>query len=115
MALAASFRTGQPHDPVRPFRPGVDEGKTRGVDGAFEEIVPAQALRMRKRKRQLSGMNAAWHACFAPCRHMPAWFEEMRLNRTGVGLCGAASQLIWPRSCCYLASIVLMCRNHSTR
>src|SRR3954451_24640765 len=98
MALAASFRAGQPHDPVRPFRPGVDEGKTGGVDGAFEEIVPAQALRMRKRKRQLSGMNAACHACFAPCRTAGLGLKSRHIGRE-LAFCRALSRLSWPRSC----------------
>ena len=44
-------------------------GGTGFVGGAFEEIIPAEAFRVRKRECQLSGMNAACHACCAPCRH----------------------------------------------
>ena len=62
MALPGSLRSDQQHDPVRPFRPAIDERQSRGVGRAFEKIIAGQAFRVGQGKRKLTRLNAAWHA-----------------------------------------------------
>ena len=62
MAFAGAFRAHQQHDPVRPFRPPVDQRDTGSIGRPFQEIVARQAFGMRQRKCQLTGLYAACHA-----------------------------------------------------
>jgi hypothetical protein len=59
MTFPGSFRPDQQHDPVRPFGPTVDQRKRSGVGWPFQKIIAGQALRVRQRKRKLTGFNAA--------------------------------------------------------
>jgi hypothetical protein len=59
MTLSGSFRPNKQHDPVWPLGPTIDQRQRRRVGWAFQKIIAGQALRVRQRKRKLTGFNAA--------------------------------------------------------
>ena len=61
VALARSFGADQQHGARRPFRPALDQAEARCIRRSFQEIVAREALRMRQREGQLTGLNANCH------------------------------------------------------
>jgi hypothetical protein len=59
MTFSRSFRPDQQHDPVWPFGPTIDQRQRCGIGRAFQKIIAGKALRVRQRKRKLTGFNAA--------------------------------------------------------